>query len=128
MSLPLYLRARNQYVRPRALQWQAAPRRLQEPALSSRTRQSRKQQSVLLIQETGSSDRIAQPRPCGFAAGRHKASPLSLKLVRRQAAARITKRVKALAANTLDAVGQRQTHATPLAATRTHKQKGSLGD
>ena len=57
-----------------------------------------------------------------------KASPLSLKLVRRQAAARITKRVKALAANTLDAVGQRQTHATPLAATRTHKQKGSLGD
>ena len=103
--------------------------RLQRPSLRQ-PRQKRKQPSVLLKEESAlsDSDRDKAWRTVRVRGRNTKASPLSLKLVRRQAAARITKRVKALAANTLDAVGQRQTHATPLAATRTHKQKGSLGD
>ena len=58
-----------------------------------------------------------------------QASPLSLKRIRRQAAALITERAKALATNALDAVGQPQTHSTPSGQLhKLTKQEGSLGE
>ena len=72
---------------------------------------------------------IAQPRPCGFAAAGPNTKSISLFKARPAPGSRKDHENKALAANELDAVGQRQNALDAVgAATQTHEQKGSLGE
>ena len=107
--------AGNQYVRARRI----AKQRLHEAAASHG-----KAARPRFLKQSGLIDRTA----CDRAGSQPPTqASLCLKRIRRQGAARITKRAKALATNALDAVGQRQTRSTPSGQPHNHKQKAASG-